>query len=416
MKLNFSLHKHTKRILQSVIGLAVLLSPTCALADPPSGNSWVQTFSDDFNGTKLDTKKWGTCYWWSDNGCTNGGSGDVNWYQNDEISVDNGTLHLRAQKRKMNGYDYTSGMISSHDRYGFQYGYVEMRAKLPKGKGFWSTFWLIPSARNVWPPEIDIVEYLGATPKTDHMTLHYGKDGNSHKSSSSWWTGPDLSLDYHTYGLLWEPDKLVWYVDGVERKVYTDKANIPAMPMQILATFALGAAWTNTPPDATTPFPSNFDIDYIKVWRHNDHPSTPTVTPIISETEALPVAATSGDSQKIETKANFSGGKAVLLNTNADKDYITYTVNVPEARTFNVKVGVKKYKSRGQFQLSVDGKDYGKVMDLYSSSSTYEELDLGNIAFSSPGNKSFKFTVVGKNSSSQGYNLMLDYVKLVPTK
>jgi hypothetical protein len=98
---------------------------------------------------------------------------------------------------------------------------------------------------------------------------------------------------------------------------------------------AVGKAWTNFPPDSTTPFPSYFDIDYIKVWRHKSSPSTETLTPIISETEGLPVEAKSSASYSSFLDAKLSQGVGNSLKAQAPNDFVTYTVNVPEGRTFN---------------------------------------------------------------------------------
>lgn len=418
MQSNFLLRKCTN-FLQSLSVMAVLFSPAAVLA-APTGDGWVQVFSDDFNGTTLDTKKWNTCYWWKDwksNGCTNGGANEVQWFVPDDVIVDNGILRLRAQKRSMVGennkvYEYTSGMIASHDKFAFQYGYAEMRAKYPKGNGLWATFWL-GSQKKVWPPEIDIAEYLGSNTTNMHMTYHYSTPSSPHESSSSWWTGPDFSADYHTFAAEWDPKKIVWYIDGVEYKRYTQTENIPAQPMYLMATNALGKAWSNSPPDSTTPFPNYFDIDYIKVWRHSSSPSTQTLTPIISEAENLPVPALSG-SHFTFLDDKLSQGVGTTVKGKGLNDFVTYTVNVPEARTFNVKVGVKKGNTRGIFQMAVNGVNYGSPQDLYSSSSEYVELDMGNIPFNSAGHYSFKFTVTGKNPSSQDYKLAFDYIKLVP--
>ncbi len=267
MKRNLWLLRFRVGVCRAVISMAVLLSPACVRADPP-GTGWALVFSDDFNGTALDTNKWNTCYWWNLSGCTNAATGEIQWYQPDNIIVQNGRLRLRAQKRKMNRYSYTSGMIATDNKFAFQYGYAEIRAKLPKGKGFFPAFWLAPVQRNVWPPEIDVMEYLGVDPNRVHMTLHYSTNSGHHSSASNW-AGPDFSANYHTFAVQWNPKRIVWYVDGVERKRYEVAANIPALPMQIIANLAIAAAWTNTPPDATTPFPSYYDIDYIRVWRNN---------------------------------------------------------------------------------------------------------------------------------------------------
>lgn len=421
MRHNLLLHKSTKKVLQAFSIMAILFSPAAVLADPPRDNNvWSLTFSDEFNGTTLNTKKWNTCYWWGTTGCNNGGSGDLNWYQPDDVIVKNGKLNLRAQQRKIKGYDYTSGMIASHDKYAFQYGYAEIRAKLPKGRGLWPTFWL-GSQRKVWPPEIDIMEHLGHQSTQVHLSLHHSTPTKNHVASSKGVVVKDeegkpidLSESYNTYGLQWEPQHLIWYINGKEYRRYTTSENVPAEPMYLMATLALGAAWTNTPPDSTTPFPSTFEIDYIKVWRHNSSPSTPTVTPIISEVEGLTVEKKSSAAHYIFDDEKLSQGVGITLKAKAEKDFVTYTVNVPEARTFNVRIGVKTSKDRGKFQMAVNTIDQGQVQDLYSVSSTSVELDMGNIKFDSAGHKSFKFTVTGKNPSSQGHKLALDYIKLIP--
>lgn len=243
---------------------AYALAPTAAIADP-SGDGWQLKFSDDFSADKLDRSKWSPCFFWGiSKGCTNGGAGDLQWFQSDEVSIQNGVLRLRAQKRQSNGKEYTSGMIASHDKFSFQYGYAEFRAKVPKGKGYWSTLWLLPQNKT-WPPELDVAEFVGSNTNNVHMTLHYNNGG--HKSSSGWWGGTDFSADYHTYAVEWTQDALVWYVDGVERRRYTGEG-IPKNPMYLTATLAIGAAWTVGPDDSTR-FPGYLEIDYIKVWQRN---------------------------------------------------------------------------------------------------------------------------------------------------
>ena len=137
------------------------------------------------------------------------------------------------------------------------------------------------------------------------------------------------------------------------------------------------------------------------------------------ETENLIVSATSGAKHAMFGNGtgrdlSLSGGFGTALNASGVNDYVTYTVNVPEARSYTVKVGVKKGNNRGQFQLSVNGINHGAVQDLYSSAFNYVELNVATITFSSAGDKSFKFNVTGKNASSSDYDLSLDYIKLVP--
>lgn len=89
--------------------------------------------------------------------------------------------------------------------------------------------------------------------------------------------GPVLTFLLTTTRLVWNPQRIVWYVDGVERNRYEVAGNIPAKPMYLLANLAVGGNWPGSP-DGTTPFPSFFDVDYIKVWRNNSGASIPTET------------------------------------------------------------------------------------------------------------------------------------------
>jgi beta-glucanase (GH16 family) len=252
--------------------------PQTAISLPGKGK-WQLIFQDEFDHQNLDQTKWNTCYPWVENGgCTNSGNSELEWYQPDEVFIENGVLKLQAQKRSMNGFPYTAGMISSHGKFEFQYGYIEARLKVPAGKGLWPALWLLP-ANLEWPPEIDIHEILGHTTSTVHMTLHYKQPGAPHLSSGGSYIGPDFSADFHTIAVLWEPQTIIWYVDGIER--YYVENDIPAQPMYVIANLAVGGNWPGSP-DENTPFPSTYDIDYIRVWQNQSFFTTqslPTMTP-----------------------------------------------------------------------------------------------------------------------------------------
>lgn len=216
-------------------------------------------FSDDFNS--IDTSKWNTCYWW---GCTNAGNHELEWYQPQNISINNGILNLTARKETVNNFPYTSGMLSSVDKFSFLYGHVEIRAKTPAGQGLWPTFWLMPQDKS-WPPEIDVLEQIGSQTNTNYMTLHY-LNGKHHAFTPQTFTGPNFTSDFHTYGLEWQPDTLTWYIDGVQVATYTNKRYIPNKPMYINVNLAVGGDFPGSP-NFTTGFPSSFQVDYIKVWQ-----------------------------------------------------------------------------------------------------------------------------------------------------
>jgi beta-glucanase (GH16 family) len=259
-------------------------------------------FSDDFDGAALDETKWHTHYWWADDqdGCSIVPNGELEWYLPDDVLVENGFLRLRAQERTVTNsegvtYNYTSGMVATGrecwadpepEKFAFQYGYAEMRGRVPSGQGLWPAFWLLPGSQE-WPPEIDVLEILGHEPETVYMTVHYLNDSGEHQPSGWYYTGPDFSAGWHTFGMEWRPDAIIWYIDGVERRRYTDPAFIPHEPMYLILNLAVGGDWPG-PPDDSTVFPSYFEVDWVKVW--SPASSEP---PVASSTVHLPVIAKS---------------------------------------------------------------------------------------------------------------------------
>jgi hypothetical protein len=109
-----------------------------------------------------------------------------------------------------------------------------------------------------------------------------------------------------------------------------------------------------------------------------------------------------------------SGGAGTFFNANAVGNYITYTVPVVKAGTYQLRVGIQPRSNKGIFQLAINGLNIGQAQDEYYPSLTYGVRDLGLVSFSVSGNYAFQFTVTGKNASSTGYTLAFDYIDLVP--
>jgi len=235
-------------------------SPTASPTAPPKPG-WKLIFDDELNAPKLDTSKWNTRYWF---GRTIASNQEAEYYVDDAFEFQDGHLRIRAEKRSSNGFAYTSGVISSHDKFIFTYGYFEARAKIPKGMGLWPALWLLP-ARKVSLPEIDILEMVGQQPDTNTMTLHYRNDKGQEGQDGYEFSGPDFSQDFHLFALEWNKDNLIWFVDDVERFRLTHY--VPQEPMYILANLAVGGPDSVGYPDKTTPFPSYFEIDYIRVYQ-----------------------------------------------------------------------------------------------------------------------------------------------------
>lgn len=235
-------------------------------------SNWNLVFRDEFDAGSLDTSKWHTCFWWADTTCTIESNNEMQLYNPEDVLVQNGLLRLRAQKRDMyawngNLYHYTSGMVMTGGRSGsippgftFTYGYAEAMVKVPAGQGLWPAFWMLPVNYQT-RPEIDIMEILGHEPDVYHMNYHYigGDSGRT-------WSGPDFSAGWHVLGLEWRSDAIIWYVDGIELWRFTDAPNISNEASYLLLNLAVGGNWPG-PPDDTTPFPSYYEIEYVRAWQ-----------------------------------------------------------------------------------------------------------------------------------------------------
>lgn len=266
-------------VTSTATGPAATTTATTTASFQPVGQagSWKLLFHDEFDSPSLDTTKWNTCFFnfTVGNGCDHD-QGELELYQPNEVSVSNGTLNLQAEKKTLtatNGktYNYTSGMISTGPANGnasakftFTYGYMEIKAKVPAGKGLWPAFWTLPADLS-WPPEIDVFEILGNAPTTINMHYHYPAASGGDGDTGATWTGDDFSAGWHTYAVDWEPGSLTWYVDGIARRTYTN-TNVASKPMYLLANLAVGGNWPGSP-DASTPFPNSLQIDYIRVWQ-----------------------------------------------------------------------------------------------------------------------------------------------------
>ena len=243
------------------------------------------TFDDEFHTLSLwngQTGAWDSNYWYNPlhgNGGSLPTNGEQEWYINSNYhqtnsvqpwNVAKGILTLTGNPAPRNiqplidGYQYTSGEINSYHSFSQEYGYFEIRCKLPAGQGVWPAFWLLPE-NGSWPPEIDIMEVLGQQPTVLYTSAHYEHHGEE-KNIGKMTTVPNTSAAFHTYAVDWERNSLTWYFDN--REVY----HVPIRkgwgfdtPMYIETDLALGGYWAGNV-DNTTPFPSNMEIAYIRVY------------------------------------------------------------------------------------------------------------------------------------------------------
>jgi beta-glucanase (GH16 family) len=243
---------------------------------PKSYPGYKLVWDNEFSSHQLNTN-----YWTAEKGNGNGGWGnnELEYYRNSphNVFVSDGNLIIEARQESYGGYDYTSARIKTQDKFSFQYGRVDIRAKLPKGKGIWPALWMLGSNINSagWPAcgEIDIMELIGSQPATVYGTLHWAsKSGsNDQKGAPYKLSYGDFSQQFHVFSMLWKQDTVELFVDDnhylTVTKTDVGTANYPFNSNQFfIFNVAVGGNWPGSP-DATTKFPQRMFVDYVRVFQ-----------------------------------------------------------------------------------------------------------------------------------------------------
>lgn len=230
-------------------------------------------FHEDFKENKLDLDVWNIVH-------SGSGFGNREWQyyrdDGDNINIINQQLVIEAKKEQYEHRYFTSGKITTKNKFSFQYGKVEIIAALPRGKGLWPALWLMPndSVYGYWPTsgEIDIMESLGHHPEKIYGTIHYGHPHKYHGFT----TEISEPEKFHKYTLIWEENKISWYVDdfliGETAEWFSKNKQENPYPapfnqkFYLIINLAVGGTFSGYP-DLETEFPSKFIIDSIKVYQ-----------------------------------------------------------------------------------------------------------------------------------------------------
>ena len=257
--------------------LATINDGNCLGGDQiPEGYSLY--WNDEFNSDSLDLNHWNIEL--MDPGTVNS---ELQTYTNstENILLNNGYLYIRAKKD--NPFDpthpgYTSGRINTAGKVELQYGFWEIRAKLPSGIGTWPAIWMLNSEISTvgWPHcgEIDIMEHVGYDPDRVFFSIHntdsYGNVGGTNQQGIYSLSG--IENDFHTYAIEWESTYIRGYVDGVlyfsyNRPASSDYSNWPYdSPFFIIINLAIGGEWGGQQGVDNSIFPASFIIDYVRMF------------------------------------------------------------------------------------------------------------------------------------------------------
>jgi beta-glucanase (GH16 family) len=167
--------------------------------------------------------------------------------------------------------------MTTQNKKNIKFGRIDIRAKLPVGKGLWPALWML--GENItsvgWPAcgEIDIMELVGTNPSRVHGTMHWKalNGANINKGGSHDLAGGDYSQQFHVYSIVWTQNMIKWYVDDVLFFTGTAAdlagANYPFNANHFLIfNVAVGGNWPG-PPDAGTVFPQRMFVDYVRVFQ-----------------------------------------------------------------------------------------------------------------------------------------------------
>jgi len=209
--------------------------------------------------------------WTYDLGAGGWGNNELEYYtsRQDNAIVSNGTLKIIAKKESYLGSAYTSARLLSKGLYSFQYGKIEVRAKLPAGTGTWPGIWMLGNNISTvgWPAcgEIDIMEQNGNQKSTVYGTMHYPTQKNPNGDGGTT-TVSTASSDFHRYTAIWSAASIQLLVDDV---VYYTLPNSGALPFNqgffVILNVAMGGNFGGTIDPAFTT--DQMEIDYVRVYQ-----------------------------------------------------------------------------------------------------------------------------------------------------
>jgi len=273
-----------------IITLAAILTPWTALADDADREGWNLVWQEEFDYEGLaDPEKWTQEYGFIRNE-------EAQYYtreRSENARVEDGRLIIEAHKeeypnaahdedsgnwRRAREYaEYTSASLTTENRQYFQYGRIEVRARLPQGRGVWPAIWMLgENRRDVgWPRcgEIDIMEFVGFDPHTIHANVHteaYNHaigtaQGDSIEAEAPW-------DEFHLYGIEWDEKRIDFFFDDevyftYEKEADAGEAEWPFdQPFYLILNVAIGGAWGGQQGIDDDIFPQRMEVDYVRVY------------------------------------------------------------------------------------------------------------------------------------------------------
>ncbi len=328
-------------------GLALTIMVVAGLVTPAVA-AMSLAWSDEFDGTSLDTDNWTVVI---GDGCPNlcgWGNNELEYYRSQNVVVSGGNLTLTAREEYYGGRHFTSGKVETKNKQSFLYGRIEARAKIPTGDGMWPAFWMMPQddVYGGWAAsgEIDIMESANSTTWIGG-TIHFGGSWPNNTYSGGTYSpgGINFADDFHIYAIEWEPEEIRWYVDDVHyytrysSQWYSDGApGNPLAPFDqdffIILNAAVGGNYTGCTEVGcvTADLPQEFIIDYVRVYQETSNEAPTVLITYPTEGDNPPagdvtITATASDTDGTVAAVEFYDGATYLGEDTASPFAFTWT-------------------------------------------------------------------------------------------
>lgn len=367
--------------------LSVLLIPCATRAAAPespehapfltvNASHWNLVWNDEFDGSSLDSSKWALNLPWGGTDGTNRHHNNhyASYMQDHNVVVEDGKLKLLARREdvkdaKGKTLHFTQAMVTTSKTFRHQYGYWEVRVKLPTeaGPGLWPAFWTLADG---WPPEMDICEVWTSTNRS-HQGLCYRPPATRPTTRGSRERWDDINVDaplptgWTTYGMEWGPGYQIYNVNGsITKRVYGEY--VPDVPQYILLNSGVDA---DRPPSEATVFPNSFDVDYVRVYArpevpalHNGDFELDDLKPWKPYNQALPVGY------------DVHGGK-VALRGDGESGAEQKIYGLRPKTTYTLSAWVKLLNGGGEARIGVKGHG-GDEKFAASRATSYERTEV----------------------------------------
>ncbi len=265
-----------------LIQMAIMIGFLIGLTNcSTTSEHWKLIWSDEFNYEGIpDPAKWsydtvGNAYGW--------GNRELQFYtaeRDSNVFVDGKFLHIIAHNEFFKGFNYTSARLSTKEKGDWLYGKVEVKAKVPGGKGVWPAIWMLPTdnAYGRWPHsgEIDIMEHVGYDPDSIFTTVHTG--AFNHNKNSQIGTGtfvPECEDNFYVYAIEWEEDRIDFFIDDNLVFTYTNSGNgSDEWPFDqrfyLILNVAVGGNWGGVHGVDDAIFPASMIVDYVRIYKKKE--------------------------------------------------------------------------------------------------------------------------------------------------